>query len=88
MYHFIFSTSSGWKYSAHSTYIAKGGRHSRWKALLGHSIDPRHIILEPKSHTAYCFNCKAGSTTWMTLFTKMHAEEKKVKSIVDHPHKY
>ena len=72
MYHFIFSTS-GWKYSAHSKrYIAKDGQYSL-------SINPHNIILEPKSHTAYCFNRKVASTAWMRLFTKMHAEEKNLQ---------
>ena len=88
MYHFIFRTS-GWKYSTNSTYIAKDGATTNMVpkmalTMLEHSIKPRNIILEPKSHTAYCFNCKAGSTTWQTLFTKMHADKKEVKSILNY----
>ena len=87
MYPFIFSTS-GWKYYAHSTYNAKPGAKTKIVPkmvlrLLRRSIDPQNIILEPKSHTAYCFNHKVASTAWMRLFTKMHAEEKNFKSIVD-----
>ena len=86
MYHFIFRTV-GWNfYFENSTYIVKDGSENRKVPKmvlksLRHSINPRNIILEPTSRTAYCVNRAAGSATWMILFGKMHAKEKKFKSI-------
>ena len=89
MFHFIFRTLGWNNYFENSTYVVKDRAKTKKvpKAVLEslrHSINPQNIILEPRSHTAYCFNPKAGSATWKRLFGKMHAKEKRFKSILRH----
>ena len=69
------SSSSEWRYCQESTYQAKNTNFSQ-------SMDPKNIILEPKSQTAYCFIHKAASSTWMKLFTNIHKDEKRFKAII------
>ena len=89
MYHFIFR-NLGWNnYFENSTYVVKDRAKTKKvpKTVLQslrNSINPQNIILEPRSHTAYCFNQKAGSAAWKRLFGKMHAKEKRFKSILQH----
>jgi hypothetical protein len=51
-------------------------------SVFSYSLDPRHILLEPKSHTSNCYIHKAASSTWMSLFTQIQKEEKRFKSII------
>ena len=45
-------------------------------------MTPRHILLEPKSRTAYCYIHKVASSTWMSFFTHLHKEEKRFKALI------
>jgi 3-mercaptopyruvate sulfurtransferase SseA len=36
----------------------------------------RSFLLDPeKTHTAYCFNHKVASTTWMALYARLDGDE-------------
>ena len=72
----IYFRGSRMDFIPHTTYKA---RHSKFSQR----IKSHHILLEPKTQTAYCYNHKSASSTWMKLLARVHNKERKFDSIVD-----
>ena len=71
----LFFRTSAWDYFRYPNYNAKDDNFSQ-------TIHPDHILLEPKSRTAYCYIHKVASSTWMKLFTHLHKESKRYQAII------
>ena len=71
---FFFRTSR-WDYFSYPNYDAKDVQFSQ-------TIHADHILLEPKSRSAYCYIHKVASSTWMKLFTNVHKESKRYQAII------
>ena len=71
---FFFRTSR-WEFFSYPNYDAKDVKFSQ-------TLHADHILLEPKSRSAYCYIHKVASSTWMKLFTNVHKESKRYQAII------
>ena len=58
------------KQKFHANKCSHVGKHPRYSQKIG-----RNWLVDPKSKSAYCFNHKAASTTWMAVFTKLYGDK-------------